>query len=325
MPIAICTGSIQAEIEIEEHAIRWTTAAGQSVDYNNLRQCRLPEDRLIFPEVTTNPFVLVAIAIVSYLLGTIAFGVFFTNIMRLGDLRNIGSGNIGATNVLRTGNKFAAALTLVCDFAKGCDTGFCGKDLRWRRRGANCRAFRFPWTPLPGLVSFPRRKRSGNIFGGHRAILANRLGGGLLNLVGGSDSQPARVAIVARCRSFGANLDFNIRNSALHFRVHGYGNSNIGGSPNQHFEVDQRKRIQNVIFKPEQARLNHEAKFYRGNSLTSAVFQERSISRGTCHRSRNTASQSIFESAERHSKSSISIACIFNFLLCREIQYEYSS
>ena len=47
--------------------------------------------------------------------------------MRLGDLRNIGSGNIGATNVLRTGNKFAAALTLVCDFAKGAIPVFAAK------------------------------------------------------------------------------------------------------------------------------------------------------------------------------------------------------
>jgi glycerol-3-phosphate acyltransferase PlsY len=55
----------------------------------------------------------------GYLLGTIPFGLFFTWICGAGDVRQIGSGNIGATNVLRTGNKWAAAATLFCDGAKG--------------------------------------------------------------------------------------------------------------------------------------------------------------------------------------------------------------
>lgn len=54
----------------------------------------------------------------GYLLGSIPFGVIITRIFKLGDLTKIGSGNIGATNVLRTGNRFAAALTLVLDMAK---------------------------------------------------------------------------------------------------------------------------------------------------------------------------------------------------------------
>lgn len=58
-------------------------------------------------------------AVLGYLIGSIAFGVVVTRAMNLGDLRGIGSGNIGATNVLRTGNKKAAALTLVLDGAKG--------------------------------------------------------------------------------------------------------------------------------------------------------------------------------------------------------------
>lgn len=58
-------------------------------------------------------------AVFGYLLGSIPSGVVLTRIMGLGDLRAIGSGNIGATNVLRTGNKTAAALTLVFDAAKG--------------------------------------------------------------------------------------------------------------------------------------------------------------------------------------------------------------
>src|SRR5918995_6546945 len=55
----------------------------------------------------------------GYLLGSIPFGLLITRAAGLGDVRNIGSGNIGATNVLRTGNKGLAALTLVLDALKG--------------------------------------------------------------------------------------------------------------------------------------------------------------------------------------------------------------
>jgi glycerol-3-phosphate acyltransferase PlsY len=58
-------------------------------------------------------------AVLGYLIGSIAFGLLLARAMNLGDLRTIGSGNIGATNVLRTGNKTAAALTLLLDGAKG--------------------------------------------------------------------------------------------------------------------------------------------------------------------------------------------------------------
>ncbi len=62
---------------------------------------------------------LVVTALLAYLLGSIPFGVLISKAMGLGDLRKIGSGNIGATNVLRTGNKPAAAATLILDGAKG--------------------------------------------------------------------------------------------------------------------------------------------------------------------------------------------------------------
>lgn len=55
----------------------------------------------------------------AYLLGSVPFGLILTRMAGLGDIRQIGSGNIGATNVLRTGNKSIAALTLLLDGAKG--------------------------------------------------------------------------------------------------------------------------------------------------------------------------------------------------------------
>jgi glycerol-3-phosphate acyltransferase PlsY len=64
------------------------------------------------------PFVLEALAI-GYLLGSIPFGLVFAFASGAGDVRKIGSGNIGATNVLRTGKKWAAAATLLCDGLKG--------------------------------------------------------------------------------------------------------------------------------------------------------------------------------------------------------------
>ena len=61
---------------------------------------------------------LIALAL-GYLLGAIPFGLFFALASGAGDVRRIGSGNIGATNVLRTGKRWAAVATLLCDGAKG--------------------------------------------------------------------------------------------------------------------------------------------------------------------------------------------------------------
>jgi len=58
-------------------------------------------------------------AAIGYLLGSVPFGLLITRAAGLGDVRKIGSGNIGATNVLRTGRRELAALTLVMDAAKG--------------------------------------------------------------------------------------------------------------------------------------------------------------------------------------------------------------
>ena len=71
------------------------------------------------PQLTTSPVIMILVAVMAYLIGSIPFGILITRAMGLGDLRQIGSGNIGATNVLRTGNKGAAAATLILDAAKG--------------------------------------------------------------------------------------------------------------------------------------------------------------------------------------------------------------
>jgi len=62
---------------------------------------------------------LLLVVLASYLLGSIPFGLVFTKIAGLGDIRGIGSGNIGATNVLRTGRKDLALATLLLDAGKG--------------------------------------------------------------------------------------------------------------------------------------------------------------------------------------------------------------
>ena len=64
------------------------------------------------------PYLLAAF-VLAYLLGSIPFGVIFAWASGAGDVRKIGSGNIGATNVLRTGKKWAAGATLICDMGKG--------------------------------------------------------------------------------------------------------------------------------------------------------------------------------------------------------------
>lgn len=71
------------------------------------------------PDIVTSAGVLALVAVLAYLLGSVPFGIVITRTLGLGDLRAIGSGNIGATNVLRTGNKGAALATLLLDAGKG--------------------------------------------------------------------------------------------------------------------------------------------------------------------------------------------------------------
>lgn len=71
------------------------------------------------PPIDSGTLPLVVTAVLAYLLGSIPFGIVMSRVFGLGDLRSIGSGNIGATNVLRTGNRLAAFLTLMLDATKG--------------------------------------------------------------------------------------------------------------------------------------------------------------------------------------------------------------
>jgi len=85
------------------------------------------------PLVESSLIVLMIWAVLGYLIGSIPFGVVVTKVMGLGNLREVGSGNIGATNVLRTGSKLAAIATLLLDGAKGaivllCARAFAGED-----------------------------------------------------------------------------------------------------------------------------------------------------------------------------------------------------
>lgn len=71
------------------------------------------------PEIAAHPALLVLVALAAYLLGAVPFGIVVARLLGLGDLRTIGSGNIGATNVLRTGSKAGALATLLLDAGKG--------------------------------------------------------------------------------------------------------------------------------------------------------------------------------------------------------------
>jgi glycerol-3-phosphate acyltransferase PlsY len=71
------------------------------------------------PIIESSPLLLLIWLMIGYAIGSVPFGMLVAKQFKLGNLRDIGSGNIGATNVLRTGNKGAAALTLLLDAAKG--------------------------------------------------------------------------------------------------------------------------------------------------------------------------------------------------------------
>ncbi len=84
---------------------------------------------------------LILSALLGYLLGSIPFGLVITKAAGLGDIRKVGSGNIGATNVLRTGRKDLAAATLLLDGGKGAIAVVIAYALGWRPEIAGAAAF----------------------------------------------------------------------------------------------------------------------------------------------------------------------------------------
>lgn len=80
-------------------------------------------------------------AILGYLLGSVPFGLVITRFAGLGDIRKVGSGNIGATNVLRTGRKDLALATLALDGGKGAIAVFAAQALGWPLEIAGAAAF----------------------------------------------------------------------------------------------------------------------------------------------------------------------------------------
>ena len=100
----------------------------------------------------------------GYMLGSIPFGLLLTQLTGSGDLRTIGSGNIGATNVLRTGNKAIAALTLLLDVGKGAAAVLVAASFSGRigRFGRNGRIF---GAPLPCLAEIQRWQRRCDLAG----------------------------------------------------------------------------------------------------------------------------------------------------------------
>ena len=116
--------------------------------------------------------------ILGYLLGSIPFGLILTRLAGTQDLRSIGSGNIGATNVLRTGRKGLAAATLLCDMLKGTRRGAsspaisAAPTLRCWRRSAPSSAISF----RSGSKFQGRQGRRGLYRRADRPVLAGRVG-----------------------------------------------------------------------------------------------------------------------------------------------------
>ena len=117
---------------------------------------------------------ILAALVFGYLLGSIPFGLLITRAAGLGDVRKIGSGNIGATNVLRTGNKGLAAATLLLDALKG-TVGRADRRLVRRRARALCRPRRLPRPLFPVWLGFKGGKGVATYLG---VLLGADLAGG---------------------------------------------------------------------------------------------------------------------------------------------------
>ena len=111
----------------------------------------------------------------GYLSGAVPFGLIFTRLGGAGDIRQVGSGNIGATNVLRTGRKGLALATLLCDAAKGVAPVLVCRHYWGMEVAMVAAAGRFCWPPVPGVAELPGRQGRGHLYRrGDGASLAGR-------------------------------------------------------------------------------------------------------------------------------------------------------
>jgi len=155
----------------------------------------------------TSPYLLAVVAlVVGYLFGSIPFGMILTRLTGAGDLRAIGSGNIGATNVLRTGRKGLAALTLIGDMLKG-TVAVIVAAAWWPRRREVAGLGAFLGHLFPVWLGFKAARASRPIRRAARAVLAAALafcGVGCGRLAHRYSSAAALVASVLKRRRSGS-------------------------------------------------------------------------------------------------------------------------
>ena len=117
-----------------------------------------------------NAVSLIAVALAAYLLGSVPFGLLLTRAAGLGDVRKIGSGNIGATNVLRTGRKDIAAATLILDGGKAAAAVLVARALFSEEVAALAGAFAFLGHCFPVWLRFQGGKGVATFIGAALAL-----------------------------------------------------------------------------------------------------------------------------------------------------------